>query len=247
MNINIYGNTMTGSSGSNGDVFYISPDKKAFLLADGASGAGVEGKQLMGKTCIDSIKNFDYVNSGLVASDYIDKLIWKINNELIDISQRYRKSIYGTIIIGIYDDGVLTITSIGDSPAFYYNGKETKRIAKNKKRYESMIDGGYITREEYNGYIDNMHFMMKSCFDIFIPSIVPNNIIEVYNINPNDILVLCCDGISDWISKEEIIECIIEEGLESGIEKLILESKEIAIKRQDYYDDLTGIAIKWIE
>lgn len=44
MRLNTYGYTYVGSSGINGDVFYISHDKKLFLLADGASGAGQMGK-----------------------------------------------------------------------------------------------------------------------------------------------------------------------------------------------------------
>lgn len=44
-----------------------------------------------------------------------------------------------------------------------------------------MIDEGYITRHQCEGYINNMHDMMWSCFDRFIPDIVPNNIIEQYD------------------------------------------------------------------
>lgn len=92
MNILSYGSSCTGSSGINGDVFYISPDEKVFLLADGASGAGKDGKVLMGKTCIEIAKEFDYSASDLDAKEYIDKLFWNINNRLIEISQEYKKT-----------------------------------------------------------------------------------------------------------------------------------------------------------
>ena len=42
-----YGATLVGSSGINGDSFYISPDEKVFILSDGASGAGKNGKVLI--------------------------------------------------------------------------------------------------------------------------------------------------------------------------------------------------------
>lgn len=191
MNVYSYGSTITGSSGVNGDVFYISPDKKVFLLADGASGAGKDGKVLMGKTCIEIVKQFDYSTSNLDAKEYVYKLFWKINNRLIEISQQNRKLFFGTIDIAIFDNGILTITTLGDSPAFYFSGAESKRIAKNPKRYEWMIEAGYITREQYQGYINQMHEMMWCCFDFFIPEVVPNNIIEQYEVKPDDILVLC--------------------------------------------------------
>ena len=247
MNTIFYGSSCTGSSGVNGDIFYISSDKKVFLLADGASGGGKDGKILMGKTCIEIVENFDYSTSNLNAKEYVDKLFWKINNRLIEISQEYKKLIFGTIDIAVFDKGVLTVTTLGDSPALFFNGVESKRVAKNKKKYEWMIDEGYITREQYEGYINKMHEMMWSCFDIFVPDVVPNNIIEQYEIKPNDILVLCCDGMSDWVSKEKIFKTLIDYGLEDGVAHLISESKELALNAQSYFDDITAIAVKWTE
>ena len=56
MNIISYGSSCTGSSGVNGDIYYISPDNKVFILADGASGAGEAGKVLMGKFVLRWLK-----------------------------------------------------------------------------------------------------------------------------------------------------------------------------------------------
>lgn len=245
MNILSYGSTCTGSSGINGDVFYISPDKKVFLLADGASGAGNDGKVLMGKTCIEMVTQFDYSTSNLDAKEYIDRLFWKINTRLIEISQEYRKLVFGTIDIAVFDNGILTVTTLGDSPVFYFNGVESKRVAKNRKRYEDMIDAGYITREQYEGYIRQMHEMMRCCFDYFIPEVVPNNVIEQYEVKPNDIMVMCCDGISDWVSEHDIFKTITDLGLEAGIRKLIADAKDTSLKSCNNFDDITAIAIKW--
>lgn len=247
MYISSYGLTHTGSSGINGDVFYASPDKKVFLLADGASGAGAEGKVLMGKTCIEIVKLFDYSASNLDPKEYVDKLFWKINNRLIALSQKHRKLVYGTIDIAIIDNGLVTITALGDSPVYYFNGIEIKRIAKNPKRYEWMIDAGYITREQYQEYINQMHEMMWCCFDYFIPEVVPNNVIEQFEIKPNDILFMCCDGLSDWVSEDRSIKTLLAYGLEVGVKSLIAEAKEISNNKQSSYDDITAIAIKCIE
>jgi serine/threonine protein phosphatase PrpC len=247
MNIISYGSSCTGSFGVNGDIYYISPDNKVFILADGASGAGEAGKVLMGEICIEMVKSFDYSTSNLDAKDYIDKLLWKINNRLIEVSQEYKKLVFGTIDIAVFDKGILTITTIGDSPVFYFDGVEVKRTTKNKKKYEWMIDEGYITRDQYEGYIKNMHHMMWSCFDCFIPDIVPNYIIEQYEVKPNNALFMCSDGMSDWISKEKIFDMLNRFGLKDGIELLISESKKLANNAQNYFDDITAIAVKWIE
>lgn len=247
MNVTVCKNTLVGSTGINGDVSYISPDKKVFLLADGASGAGESGKVLMGQICIDIVKKFDYVASKLNAKEYIDELFWKINNELIKISQQYRKLVYGTLNIAIFDKGILTVSTIGDSPAFYHNGGNSVRIAKCQKRYEWMIDSGYITREQYNGYIEQMHDMMWGCFDMFIPTVVLNNIIEQYKVKINDTFVFCSDGLGDWITKERIFHVLNEYKLDYGIDQLIYEAKENSLRKNLYFDDITVLAVRWTD
>ena len=52
-----YGNSLVGTSGVNGDSFYISPDNTVFMLSDGASGAGLEGKVIMSQLCTETVKN----------------------------------------------------------------------------------------------------------------------------------------------------------------------------------------------
>jgi len=49
-----------------------------------------------------------------------------------------------------------------------------------------MIVDGYITREQHEGYIKNMHERMWTVFDRFISEIVPNNVIKQYNFFPGE-------------------------------------------------------------
>ncbi len=70
-----YGNSHVGTSGINGDSFYISPDNTVFMLSDGASGAGSEGKVIMSKLCAEMVKNNSFSLSELSAKDYLDKMI----------------------------------------------------------------------------------------------------------------------------------------------------------------------------
>ena len=84
------GYSMVGTSGVNGDAYYISPDKTTFLLADGASGAGNKGKVLMSNLCVDVVKNNPFSLSGLSPKEYLIQLIWDINNKLIGISQEQK-------------------------------------------------------------------------------------------------------------------------------------------------------------
>lgn len=239
-----FGATLTGSSGVNGDAFYISPDNKVFVLSDGASGAGKNGKTLMSGTCIETAKQFDYQTANLEPKAYVDALFWKMNNKLIGISQQNRQLCYGTVIIAVVDNNTLTVTTFGDSPAFLYTGDgHIKQVARNKKRYENMVAQGYITKDEYEGYARQAPPYMGACFDYFLPEIVPNNVIEQYPIKPGDMLFMCCDGVSDWISPETVFATLKNSGIQGGINELIPRAKERALAQVNYYDDITAIAV----
>ena len=245
MEILSYGATLTGSSGVNGDSFYISPESKVFVLSDGASGAGKNGKVIMSNTCVEITRQYDYSTSSLTPNDYIDSLFWKINNKLIELSQENRTRLYGTIIIAVIDKDTLTATTFGDSPMFLFSNGQIKRVARNKKRYEDMIEQGFITKNEYDGYIKQMHERMWTCFDYFLPEVVPNNVIEQYSFAKDDIIFMCCDGLSDWITPEKIFETLYDYGINNGVNSLISRAKEISLTNHNYYDDITAIAVRY--
>jgi serine/threonine protein phosphatase PrpC len=206
MEISSYGTTLTGSTGINGDSFYISPDNKVFILSDGATGAGEKGKVLMSNTCVEVAKQNDFSTSALDPKAYVDSLFNKMNRKLIDISKKNRQRFYGTVIIMVIEKDTLTVTTLGDSPAFLISNGIIKRVAKNKLKYEDMIEQGYITRDEYDGYIRQMHEHMQRCFDWFLPEVVPPNVIEQYIVNKGDMFFICSDGLGDWIAPDNIFK-----------------------------------------
>lgn len=83
-----YGNSLVGTSGINGDRFYISPDCTTIMLADGASGSGADGKVAMSTLCVETVESNPFCESGLSPEAYIREIVWKINKELINMSQQ---------------------------------------------------------------------------------------------------------------------------------------------------------------
>ena len=200
----------------------------------------------MSNTCVEVAKEYDFSTSNLDPKAYMDSLFYKINNKLIEISQKSRKRFYGTIIIAVIEKDTLTVTALGDSPAFLISDGQIKRVAKNKLKYEDMIEQGYITKAEYEGYIQQMHERMQRCFDWFLPEVVPPNVIEQYSINRGDILFMCCDGLGDWIEPEHILKALMMHGIQDGTDMLMRQAKEISLAAESVYDDITAVAFKLI-
>ncbi len=243
MAFEILGKSIVGSTGINGDAFYISSNKQLILLADGASGAGEDGKVLMGQLCIETAKELLPLENER-PEVFLDRLFWAINNRLIEVSQKRKEYVFGTLVIGLIHNDVLTVASIGDSPAYHFDGEKTIEVAKSARRYESMIEQGHITREQYDGYIANMHPWMWSCFNSFIPMVVPNHKIEQIHLKPGDVFAMCCDGVSDWVTGEELIKVSIEKNLDHAMETIMETAKQRSIVDTGYFDDLTLVVVR---
>lgn len=238
-----FGKSIVGTSGVNGDAFYISSDKSTIVLADGASGAGADGKTIMSKCCVENIEAFPFSKANLSPKEYIEKIIWKINNKLIQHSQKQNKYIFGTLVICIISNNVATFASIGDSPAFLIKEGKIKRVSKTKKTYDNLIQMGIFTEKQLEEYVHRLPEHMWSMFDTFIPMVVPKYSLEEYELNLGDTIILCCDGVSDYLSDDELLELVNRQDLPESVDAIISKSKENAIEEnnRNQYDDITVV------
>jgi serine/threonine protein phosphatase PrpC len=170
-------------------------------------------------------------------------MIWKINNDLIDISQQSKVYTFGTLLICVVHNDIATIVSVGDSPAYLINKDNIKRVAKTRKTYQNLIDMGIFTEEQAEGYVKTLPEYMWSMFDRFIPMVVPVYSLEEIKITTGDMIVLCCDGVSDYIKPEEIKEFINPENMENSLITIMNIAKDRSIndRQQNVYDDITMV------
>lgn len=236
-----YGNSLVGTSGVNGDSFYISPDNTVFMLSDGASGAGKEGKVIMSQLCAETVKNNPFSSSELSAKAYLDKIIWQINNKLIEASQSRKSLVFGTLVICVVCGNTAYIAAAGDSPAYFLHSNTAVRIAKPKKTYQNLIDMGFFSEEQLEEAVHRLPEHMWSMFDIFIPSVVPSYSFEEIKLSEGDIVLLCCDGVSDNISPEFIGENINTHDLTESVDNILNSARERSVKEKGYSDDLTMV------
>ncbi|WMM25473.1 SpoIIE family protein phosphatase [Tissierella sp. MB52-C2] len=201
-----YGLTEVGASGINADSYYISQDEKVFAVADGASGAF--DKVEAGIICMNAIKELDYHSLGLNSQQYIFRCINAANNRLIEKSQLDRHLSFGTMTMAVVDEGRLSIGAVGDTPAFLIQGNKIRKIIKPKKRYAKLIELGILTEEEIDKAISSIPDEMWSMFDNFLPMVIPQIAVEEYLISQNDILIICTDGVSDWIDEDEFVDVL---------------------------------------
>ena len=199
-----YGLSIVGASGVNGDKYFVSIDKNVFAISDGASGA--YDKVEASSNCIKPLEDLGYEDSKLSASDYIDFCFREANEKLIEISRIHNKLSFATMTMCVFDSGVLYTGMVGDTLAFLIRGDNISRLCIPKKRYSRAVECGVLTEEEAEKAIEALPGPMRSAYETFLPMIIPSIAKSEVKILKSDILFICCDGITDWIEQEELVQ-----------------------------------------
>lgn len=199
--IKAFGASITGSSGINADKYFISSDNKLLAVSDGASGA--YDKVGASACCIGPLLEYEYNESDIQPVDYIHRIFSTANQRLIDKSMQDGKSSFATLTIAMEKDGVLYVGAVGDTPAFLVRDGVVTKLTNPRKAYTKLVELGILTNEQAESAVAALPPEMRSVFDKFIPSIVPEVSITQYGVNVGDILIICTDGISDVIPQDE--------------------------------------------
>ena len=126
-------------------------------------------------------------------------------------------------------------------PVWWLPKEEIKRVSKTKKTYDNLIQMGIFTEKQLEEYVHRLPEHMWSMFDTFMPMVVPKYSLEEYSLNKGDMIVICCDGVSDYLNSNELVKLIDKDNLSKSVEQIIDTAKDNAIKEhnRNQYDDIT--------
>ena len=106
-----------------------------------------------------------------------------------------------TIVICWVIDNTAHIAWCGDSRCYVYNAyKGLKQLSKDHSLVQKLIDNGEITEKEAFTHPEN-NVITRGLGDV---NSQPHPDIVKYSINPNDILLLCSDGLCGYSTNKEI-------------------------------------------
>jgi len=260
--LNFFGKTDVGKVRTeNQDYFDIIEEKNCFVLCDGmgggkcgdfASKATTEIIRDVLKFKID-IKNIiiqclsqqDKKNivSPSILQGLQEQFIFATslaNDVLFKLQEKYLSiSPMGTTIVAIlFDDkyNVSYIFNVGDSRLYRYRSGELRQLTRDHSKVEELLSSGKITKDE----------LRKSELKSMVVRILgpkPDIAIDckIETVLPEDIYILCSDGITDLVDEnrmKEIVERNIDEP-QNISEELIEEANNLGGK-----DNSTVIAIK---
>ena len=205
-------------------------------VSDGVSGE--RSGELASVMSLEMIRDLRY--DGTVE---LEDKIMEIHNKLADYSRSDPETHnMQATLCGIAVDEELNVISfnVGDSRLYRFRKGKLKQITRDQSLVQLLYDEGSITLEEKKTHVHrNIIFPVLGNL-----SATPKpDFIELDSIEYGDVLLLCSDGLSDYVSQldiEEILE--YAEPMKNRLGRLVSKSLEKGCK-----DNITIIAMVYYE
>lgn len=192
---------------SNQDAYAVGefPDEVAWaIVCDGMGGhaGGNIASALAVKVISDKI-NASYRENMRDSSirNMLDSALTAANMEVYDMAEAdpELRGMGTTVVCAIVKNGYAFIAHAGDSRAYIYDGN-LRQITTDHSYVQTLVDIGKITKEEAEHH-PNKNKITRA---IGAEKVIDIDFDEV-ELNDEDVLILCTDGLSNYVSSDEMI------------------------------------------
>lgn len=193
---------------SNQDAYAVGefPDEVAWaIVCDGMGGAagGNIASALAVKVISDKI-NASYRENMRDSSirNMLDSALVAANIEVYDMADA-KPELRGmgtTVVCAIVRDGYAFIAHAGDSRAYIFNGSVLRQVTTDHSVVQDLINRGKITKEEAENH-PNKNLITRA---IGVDKNIEIDFDEI-EINDDEVLILCTDGLSNYVTDDEMI------------------------------------------
>ncbi len=199
----------------NEDRFFV--DDHVVIVADGMG--GYSGGEIASAIVIEDLKK-SFSMANVADQDDLKEILHKANHEVWQYTKEYSElEGMGTTTVIAYckDDKHLFWASVGDSRLYLLHDNKLELITKDHSLVQDLIDNGELQEE------DRLSYPMKNYLTRAI-GVEPYVQIDAgtLEVAAGDRILLCSDGLSAFISQEEIERTLLKDQTdEEAIEELM--------------------------
>ncbi len=221
----IFGKTDRGKVRSdNQDAFFtgaLTDNIKLAVVCDGMGGA--KAGNVASSMAVKHIS--EYIINSFRPSLSADGIIKIINNAVVSAnivlydaanSHAELKGMGTTAVVAVVCDSSVYICNIGDSRAYKINSNGISQITRDHSVVQSLVESGELTAEEARVHPDKNVITRALGTE-------KNVVCDCYEIgfDKDDILLICTDGLTNFLDNESILKYIRNSEISSVCEKLI--------------------------
>jgi len=208
--------------------FSDSGNAKVSLYAVSDGMGGHNAGEIASRICVEKLSvvhnELQYLSSIKDVVAYLQNVIAEINETVCELSQRQAelKGMGATLVLFVVCEKECAVLNIGDSRAYHSLNERLIQITKDNTEGQRMLDLGLLTRKELSG------FPARKNLNRYIGYNQNGYILqadEYYPTLDGGVLILCSDGVSDFVSDIRIAEILdSEKNLEVAGKQLIDEA-----------------------
>lgn len=192
-----------------------------FAIADGMGGESLG--EFASLCVVDLLRQ--KINSGDINnSEDINNFVLKANEKICIKMQECRKKIGTTVALAHFKDNYVSFYNLGDSKCLLYRDGKVEQFSKDHTVVANLVRMNILTEEQAK--TDKRRHQLSQHIGIF-PEEFTISLYESQKIEtkPNDIIILCSDGLTDALDFESIANLIENtEYIDEISEKLVNEA-----------------------
>lgn len=210
----------------NQDHYYLDPEARFFILADGMGGhAGGEEASRIATEVISDYLNVNW-DAPIDSYDLLEKAIFQANEGILEdqANNPARADMGTTVVVIIFRNGETWRAHVGDSRLYHLRESKLEQITIDHTWISQAVRGGEISLEDAKQH--PWRHVLSQCLGRRDFS-EGKDIKKIKEIMPGDRFLLCSDGLTEEVSDDLISKSLGEtEDLEEAASKLIQNAKD---------------------
>lgn len=194
------------------------------IVADGMGGhrAGEVASSMAVTHLGKRFTDLSSIGTKLDAVNWLNESVDEINKNVIQYAEEHFDSIGmgTTIVLALLTKEFLIFGNIGDSSGFVLKGNKLHKVTKDHTLVNLLVDAGDLTEEEAS-FHPKKNVLMKAI------GAAEKVELDKFDVNMGaDAILLCSDGLTSMLTKDQIEKILIDETLEveEKISKLVRKS-----------------------
>ncbi len=193
-------------------------DEHLMIVADGMGGhrAGEVASSMVVTQIGGRFSELSTIGSKLDAVSWLNENINEVNRNIIKYAEDHTDStgLGTTVVMALLTKDFLIFANIGDSCGFVLKGEKLHKVTKDHTLVNLLVDSGELSIEEAEAH-PKKNVLMRALGS------ADKQELDIFDVDTNvDAILLCSDGLTHMLTKEQVERVLIEEGI-SVEQKLI--------------------------
>ena len=219
---------------NNEDAYLHRPDLGLWVVADGMGGHAAG--DVASQTVVECLTQMPANGSLSAMVDAVEDRLLEANRRLLALAVNQHQRTIGSTAVALLARGKYAACLwAGDSRAYRVRGKRVERMTQDHAMVEDLVTSGLMSRDEAVSHpqANRITRAIGAMPGLFVD-------VEIFALEPDDIYVLCSDGLYKELTDAEIGKTL--NGNEQSVDALI----NLALERRAR-DNVTVIAVRFIQ